>query len=138
MLYADGPHLWRFLSQQIDLKLSAFLVWTPSAPLRAQYEVASARLPNIIHRHLLILDQPSQFDLPRLMTSDVAREEGTSGHRTYFGSALRAAAPQTLTATPSDKCGSQVGIQIVQVMWAIWYHKGQVITSEAQLAAIFG
>ena len=45
---------------------------------------------------LLILDKPSQFDLPRLMASDAIREEGTSGLWTDFGSAMRAVAPQSV------------------------------------------
>ena len=62
----------------------------------------------------LILDQPSQFDLPRLLqpvrctavgASDEIREKGTSGLGTDLGSAFRAVA-QALTATPSDKGGS--------------------------------
>ena len=116
--------------------------------------------------------------------------EGTSGPGTDLGSAVQAAAPQTLTATPSDSSGYLVGIQIAQVMGAfhalsdtsqhlptgsemgsqvqfamhhplsehaevrvlraarcairqfhrknLILHKGQVITSEAQLAVIFG
>ena len=62
MLHADGPQFWRFLSRQSfpyhhwipsDLNLCAFHVWIQSAPRRAQYEVARAHLPIIIHRHPL-------------------------------------------------------------------------------------
>ena len=81
---------------------------------------------------LLLLDRTCQFDLSRLMASkpcnpldeqlqganDVALGEGTSCHGAGFGSALQAAAPQTLTATPSDSSGSRVGIQIAQVVGA--------------------
>ena len=68
MLCAHGPQFWRFLSRHSfpyhhwiprDLNLSASLAWIPSAPFRAQCEVARARLPNIQHRHPLAAGQVS-------------------------------------------------------------------------------
>ena len=81
---------------------------------------------------LWLLGLTCQLDLSRLMASrpcnrlaaqlwgasDAALVEGTSGPGTDLGSAVQAAAPQTLTATPSDSSGSLVGIQIAQVMGA--------------------
>ena len=92
-----------------DLNLSAFLAWIQSAPLRAQLEVALARLPIITHRHPLESGpaQPVRFatacgeqtlqpcGCTAVGASDAIREEGTSDLR----SAFRAVAPQALTAT---------------------------------------
>ena len=124
----------------------------------------------------------NQLDAQLWGASDATREEGTSGFGTDLGSALRAAAPRTWTATPLEAhlsgsrfcrrasdtnqqtpTGSEMGSQVPIVTHRplseyaearmlrvarrairqfyrenVFLHKGQVITSEAQLAVIFG
>ena len=139
MLCADGPQFWRFLNRQSFRVITGYRVTSIGVrSLRGysrHHRGRRMRWCLLVFRSmytvdLLILDQPSQFDLPQLEASkpcnqldaqqrgasDETREEGTSGLGTVLGSALRAVAPQALTATPSDKSGAHVGIQRVQVM----------------------
>ena len=78
--------------------------------------------------------------------SDATREDGTSGFGTGLGSALRAAGGSWGPKSPS-RLSKYAGVRVLRVARRamsrysrknVTLHKGNVITSEAQLALIFG